>query len=117
MAVQVFAQTMACNVTSASAPVTFAAGARNVTVYIPAAASGADVRFLTSYDGGTTYTNIKYAPTSGVTVIGNVQIGSAVTNTCVRINELAGLLYVKAEYTTAVVSTSGVFYYIVDSGV
>lgn len=114
MPVQVFNQTMACNVSAASTAVFFGAGSRNVTVYIPSCASGADVRFYTSYDGGTTFVNLKYPPSSGVTVIGNVTIGSAITNTCVKITELAGQQYVKAEYSTLVVSSQGTFSYIVE---
>ena len=114
MPVQVFSQTMACNVTAASTAVRFAAGSRNVTVYIPSCASGADVRFYTSYDGGTTFVNLKYGPTSGVIDVGNVTIASGITNTCVKINELAGQEYVKAEYSSLAVSSQGTFRYIVE---
>jgi len=114
MPILVYSQTMACNVTAASTAIKFDGGAKNVTVYVPSAASGADVRFYTSYDGGTTFVNLRYAPSSGVVVVGNVTIGSAVTNVCVRVTELAGQQYVKAEYSSAVVDTSGTFRYIVE---
>lgn len=114
MPVSVFAQTMACNVTSASSPVTFPVGVKKISVYLPSAASGADVRFLVSYDGGTSYANLKYAATSGTVAVGSVLIGSAITNAVVPVPELQGQTHVKAEYTTAVVSTSGTFRYIVE---
>lgn len=110
----IYSQTMACNVTAASTAVKFDYGAKNVTVYVPSCASGADVRFYTSYDGGTTFANLRFAPSSGVAVVGNVTIASAVTNVCVRVTELAGQQYVKAEYSTLVVSSEGTFRYIVE---
>ena len=114
MPVAVYIQTMACNVVSAASAVRFAAGSRNVSVYLPSAASGADVRFLVSYDGGTTFVNLKYAPTSGTVAVGNVTVGSAITNAVVKITELQGQEYVKAEYTTAVTSSEGIIRYIVE---
>lgn len=114
MPIQVFSQTMACNVTFASTAINFPAGARNVSVFIPTCASGADVRFVVSYDGGTTFAALKYAPTSGTVAVGSVQIGSAITNAVVKVNELQGQEYVKAEYTTLVVNSTGTFRYIVE---
>jgi hypothetical protein len=114
MPIVVYAQTMACNVTFASTAIQLAAGARNISVYVPSAASGADVRFVVSYDGGTTFVNLKYPPSSGTVAVGNVQIGSAITNAVVKVNELQGQEYIKAEYTTLVVNSSGTFRYIVE---
>ncbi len=114
MPFQTFAQTMACATTLASTGIRLGDGARNVTVYIPATASGTNVRFQTSHDGGTTYTNIRFAPISGSVAVTAVEIGSAATNTCVRVDELRGLEYLKAEYTSAVVTTAGTFKYLVE---
>lgn len=110
-----FAQTLTCGVTGSTlaSGIEFPGGARNVTVFIPSAPSGADVRFYVSHNDSS-YKTLKYAPTSGTVVVGSVQIGSAITNCAVKVNELAGQKFVKAELTSALTSHDATFVYVVE---
>jgi hypothetical protein len=92
----------------------FAAGSRNVSVFIPTMSSGTDILFKVSADNST-FHSLKYSPTSGVVAVGNVTVGSAVTQCAIRIPELAGQRYVKTELGTALDAAAGhTFYYVVE---
>lgn len=113
MPIQAFVQTMACGATLASTAVELVAGARNVSVFVGSATSASDILFKVSADG-TNYFNLKFSPSSGVVAVGNVTIGSAVTQAAVRVPELAGQRYVKLEYTSAMTANNVTHYYLVE---